>query len=85
MQAGAQVPPYYDSLVAKVIVHGADRSQAIVRMQQALSLCEIGGVTTNLPMHSELMQQEEFAAGGYNTAYFPRFLELSKRAGECNG
>jgi acetyl-CoA carboxylase biotin carboxylase subunit len=85
MQAGAQVPPYYDSLVAKLIVHGADRSEAIARMRHALGMCEIGGVVTNLPMHAELMEQKEFAAGGVTTAYFPRFLEQKLVAGGFNG
>jgi acetyl-CoA carboxylase biotin carboxylase subunit len=85
MQAGAQVPPYYDSLVAKLIVHGADRAAAITRMRQALDRCEIGGVVTNLPMHAELMEQDAFAVGGVTTAYFPRFLEQKFAAGGSNG
>ncbi len=85
MQAGARVPPYYDSLVAKLIVHGPDRSAAVTKMQQALSRCEIGGITTNLAMHAELMEQEEFAAGGFTTAYFPRFLDQKIAAGGFNG
>ena len=85
MQAGAQVPPYYDSLVAKLIVHGSDRSAAIERMRGALSRCELGGLVTNLPMHAELMAQEEFAAGGFTTAYFPRFLDRKIAAGGFNG
>ena len=75
MQTGARVPPFYDSLLAKLIVHGADRAQALDRLRQALAHCELAGVSTNLPMHIELMQQEEFARGGVNTAYFPWFLE----------
>jgi acetyl-CoA carboxylase biotin carboxylase subunit len=85
MQAGAKVPPYYDSLVAKLIVHGADRSAAVERMRGALSRCEIGGITTNLAMHAELMEQPEFAAGGFTTAYFPRFLEQKIAAGGFSG
>lgn len=75
MQTGARVPPFYDSLLAKLIVHGADRAQALARLRQALERCEVVGVKTNLPMHVELMQQSEFARGGVNTAYFPWFLE----------
>ena len=85
LQAGAQVPPYYDSLVAKLIVRGSDRADAVARMRQALARCVIGGVVTNLPMHAELMQQEEFGAGGFTTAYFPRFLEEKMVAGVSNG
>ncbi len=75
MQTGARVPPFYDSLLAKLIAHGIDRTQALERMRQALEHCEVVGVKTNLPMHVELMQQPEFARGGVNTAYFPWFLE----------
>lgn len=75
IQSGARVPPFYDSLLAKLIVHGADRAQALERLRHALARCVIAGVSTNLPMHVELMQQEEFARGGVNTAYFPWFLE----------
>lgn len=75
MQTGARVPPFYDSLLAKLIVHGTDRTQALERMRQALERCAVVGVKTNLPMHVELMQQPEFARGGVNTAYFPWFLE----------
>ena len=85
MQAGAKVPPYYDSLVAKLIVHGGDRTAAVERMRQALSRCEINGITTNLAMHAELMEQAEFAAGGFTTAYFPRFLEQKIAAGGFSG
>ncbi len=85
MQAGAKVPPYYDSLVAKLIVHGGDRTAAVERMRQALSRCEINGITTNLAMHAELMEQAEFAAGGFTTAYFPRFLEQKIASGGFSG
>ncbi len=75
MQAGAKVSPYYDSLLAKLIVHGVDRAQALSRMRAALSRFEVEGITTNLAMHRELMQQEEFAQGGVDTGYLPRFLQ----------
>jgi acetyl-CoA carboxylase biotin carboxylase subunit len=75
VQAGAGVPPFYDSLLAKLIVRGADRAQALERLRRALAHCEIAGVTTNLPMHVELSNDDTFARGGVTTAYFPRFLE----------
>jgi acetyl-CoA carboxylase biotin carboxylase subunit len=85
MQEGAQIPPFYDSMIAKMIVHGEDRSAVIENMSRALSRCEIGGVTTNLPMHLELMNQSDFMAGGVTTAYFPGFLEKKREAGGFNG
>jgi acetyl-CoA carboxylase biotin carboxylase subunit len=59
-------------------VHGADRAAALARLRGALNRCEIGGVTTNLPMHAELAAHPEFAAGGVDTAWFPRFLDQAR-------
>jgi acetyl-CoA carboxylase biotin carboxylase subunit len=72
IQPGATVPPHYDSLLAKVIAHGADREQALVRLRGALDRCEIGGVTTNLGMHRALLADAEFAGGGVDTGYLAR-------------
>jgi acetyl-CoA carboxylase biotin carboxylase subunit len=74
MQPGAMVPPFYDSLLAKLIVHGADRGEAVQRLEGALARCRIEGVTTNLAMHQALCADPEFAAAGMDTGYFPRFL-----------
>jgi acetyl-CoA carboxylase biotin carboxylase subunit len=81
VQAGARIPPHYDSLLAKLIVHDADRAAALARLRAALARCEIHGVTTNLPMHAALTRQAEFAAGGVDTAWFPRFLERERGRG----
>jgi acetyl-CoA carboxylase biotin carboxylase subunit len=81
MQAGAPVPPYYDSLLAKVIVHGSDRAEALARLSAALQRCEIAGVLTTLPMHIALTQQPEFAHGGMTTGYFQTFLDHQLAAG----
>ncbi len=75
IQAGAMVPPYYDSLLAKLIAHGADRADAIERMRRALSNFEIMGVATNVSMQAELICNEEFVRGGVNTAFLERFLK----------
>jgi acetyl-CoA carboxylase biotin carboxylase subunit len=75
MQSGAKVPPYYDSLLAKVIGHGTDRTQALCTMRAALARFEVDGVTTNVPLHRELMKQEEFIRGGVDTGYLPLFLQ----------
>jgi acetyl-CoA carboxylase, biotin carboxylase subunit len=75
IQAGATVPPYYDSLLGKLIVHGADRPEAIHKMRRALSNFEITGVATNLPMHDGLMRNDEYALGGVDTAFLHRFLQ----------
>jgi acetyl-CoA carboxylase biotin carboxylase subunit len=69
VQAGAAVPPHYDSLLAKLIVHGPDRPAALARLQGALRRCQIAGVATNLAMHARLVRHPEFVAGGVGTAF----------------
>ena len=69
--AGYTVPPYYDSLLAKVIVHGRDRSEALVRMGQALDSFILEGVTTTIPFLSRLIHHPDFVSGRVDT----RFLE----------
>jgi len=71
---GYAIPPYYDSLLAKLIVHGHDRADALSRLRRALDRCRITGVATNLAIHAELVADGEFARGGVDTAWFPRFL-----------
>jgi acetyl-CoA carboxylase biotin carboxylase subunit len=69
VQAGAAVPPHYDSLLAKLIVHGPDRPAAVARLQGALRRCQIAGVATNLAMHARLVRHPKFLAGGVGTAF----------------
>jgi acetyl-CoA carboxylase biotin carboxylase subunit len=75
VQAGSAVPPWYDSLLAKLIVSGRDRADAVARLRRALARCEITGVTTNIPMHAQLTAQAEFDTGGADTGYLARFLD----------
>jgi acetyl-CoA carboxylase biotin carboxylase subunit len=75
MQSGAAVPPYYDSLLAKLIVHSETRATAIAKTNSALNRFQIAGVTTNLGMHSLVMRDQAFAQGGVDTGYLPRFLQ----------
>jgi len=75
IQAGADVPPFYDSLLAKIIVHGESRGQALERARDAMALCEFTGVKTNREMHRILLDDREFAGGGVDTAFFGRFLD----------
>jgi acetyl-CoA carboxylase biotin carboxylase subunit len=72
------VPPYYDSLLAKLIVHGVDRTDALARARAALDLLRIDGVPTTVPMHQALLADPEFAAGGVDTAFFERFLAIRR-------
>ena len=86
LQAGATVPPYYDSLLAKVIAHGADRDGALAALRGALDRCAIDGVTTNLDLHRALLADAEFAAGGVDTGYLARWLAgAATEAGAADG
>jgi acetyl-CoA carboxylase biotin carboxylase subunit len=75
IQAGAVIPPYYDSLMAKLIAHGRDRNEALSRLTDALLRSAIDGVDSTLPLHVELTQQAAFRAGGMTTGYFQKFLD----------
>jgi acetyl-CoA carboxylase biotin carboxylase subunit len=74
--AGYTVPPYYDSLLAKVIVHGNDREEALARMGQALDSFIIEGVTTTIPFLARIIRHPEFAAGRVDTKFLERHPEL---------
>ena len=82
IETGAAVPPFYDSLLAKIIVHGKDRNSAVTGMSNALANCKIEGVATNLAMHAMIMNDEEFRKGGVDTRYFPRFLQTMEHPEE---
>jgi len=68
------VPPYYDSLIAKLIVHGADREEAMARMRRALGQFVVRGIETSVPLHEEIFADEEFQAGQFDTGFMERFL-----------
>lgn len=74
--SGYKVPPYYDSMIGKVIAHGADRDTAIARMRSALAEFVIEGIKTNLPLHQEIFQHAAFQAGGTDIHYLEKRLGL---------
>jgi acetyl-CoA carboxylase, biotin carboxylase subunit len=74
VQAGVAVPPYYDSLLAKVIAHGADRGEALGTLLDALERCVVEGVMTNLEMQRAVIASPGFAGGGVDTEYLGRWL-----------
>jgi acetyl-CoA carboxylase biotin carboxylase subunit len=76
--AGYTVPPYYDSLLAKVIVHGNTREEALARMRQALDSFIIEGVTTTIPFLGRVMRHADFIAGKVDTKYLEREPQLLK-------
>jgi acetyl-CoA carboxylase biotin carboxylase subunit len=73
VQAGTVVPPFYDSLLAKLVVHGDARQDAVAGLRRALARCRVGGVTTDLPLHAMLVRQPEFVAGAVDTASLTRW------------
>lgn len=71
---GYSIPPFYDSMIAKLIVHGKTREEAIARMKRALKEFVITGVETTIPFHLALLEHEQFISGDFNT----KFLEVNK-------
>jgi acetyl-CoA carboxylase biotin carboxylase subunit len=74
IQAGSAVPPQYDSLLAKLVVSGADRAQAVARLRGALARCRITGVATTLPILSRVVDDAGWVAGGVDAAWLERGL-----------
>ena len=74
MYAEAVVPPYYDSLIAKLIVRGTDRAEAVARMSRALDMFVVEGIHTSIPLHRRIMKNAEFMAGQIDTKFMERFL-----------
>ena len=72
--AGARVPPFYDSLLGKIIVHGPDRATALARLRRAIAATRIEGVATNLAFHAAVLDHPEFAHGGVDTGFLARTL-----------
>jgi acetyl-CoA carboxylase biotin carboxylase subunit len=72
------VPPYYDSLIAKLICHGKDREEAMNKMQRALSQFVVMGIHTTIPLHQKIFADEEFRSGRFDTKFMERFLDRQK-------
>jgi len=78
--AGYRVPPYYDSMIAKLIVHGHTRADALERMRLALAETRVEGIDTNVPLHRALVQDDGFAAGGVDIHHLERWLQRRSAA-----
>jgi acetyl-CoA carboxylase biotin carboxylase subunit len=72
--SGSYIPPFYDSLLAKIIARGPDRSSALKRLRKAIASTRVEGVTTNLAFHAEVLADPEFERGGVETSFLARFL-----------
>jgi acetyl-CoA carboxylase biotin carboxylase subunit len=67
------IPPYYDSLIAKLVTYGRDRTEAIRRMQRALGMFIVEGIHTSIPLHQKIMADPDFQAGNFDTNFIKRF------------
>ena len=74
--SGYRVPPYYDSMIGKLIAHGGDRESAVARMKNALTEIVIEGIKTNVPLHQEIFQHAAFQRGGTDIHYLEKRLGL---------
>ncbi|MGE5110476.1 MAG: acetyl-CoA carboxylase biotin carboxylase subunit [Acidobacteriaceae bacterium] len=74
LYAEGVVPPYYDSLIAKLVARGKDRDEAISRMQRALEMFIVEGIHTTIPLHRRIMRDTDFRAGKFDTKFMERFL-----------
>ncbi len=72
--AECQVPPYYDSLIAKLVVHASNRDEAIRRMARALEMFIVEGISTSIPVHEKIMADPDFRAGKFDTRFIARFV-----------
>jgi len=68
------ISPYYDSMIAKIIVHGRDRKEAIARMRRVLEMAVVEGIKTTIPLHLRILNDPEFISGALSTSYMERFL-----------
>ncbi|MRI32149.1 acetyl-CoA carboxylase biotin carboxylase subunit [Endozoicomonas sp. OPT23] len=77
LYSGYSIPPFYDSLIAKIIAYGPDRETALIRMKNALDEAVVDGIRTNIPLHQELVKDPYFKEGGVNIHYLEKKLEES--------
>jgi acetyl-CoA carboxylase biotin carboxylase subunit len=80
IHAGYKVSPYYDSLIAKLIVHAPTRAEAMARMREALAGTEVEGISTNIPFLRALFEDGAFAQGETDIHYLEQWLKLRRAA-----
>lgn len=82
---GYTIPPYYDSMIAKLIVHAPTRSQAIMKMRWALAEFIVDGIDSNIDFQLRLIKNKDFEAGTYDNTFLEKFLADSKNGEKENG
>ena len=83
VHAECTVSPYYDSLIAKIIVHGRDRTEAIARMRRTLEMTVIEGIKTSIPLQLKIIAEPDFVAGRLSTSFMERFMPEEKEKREA--
>jgi acetyl-CoA carboxylase biotin carboxylase subunit len=78
LYAGAMIPPFYDSMVAKLIVHAPTRDEAILKMLRALDEFTVSGIKTTIPFHQQVMAHEQFRIGTFDTKFVEKEMSLAK-------
>ncbi len=78
--AEGMIPPYYDSLIAKLIVRGKDRNEALSRMSRALGMFIVEGIHTTIPLHRRILADPDFRAGNFDTSFIEKFLAKKEAA-----
>ena len=79
MYAGYRIPPHYDSLIGKLIVHGMDRNECLMRLSRALDEMVVSGVETTLPLHRRLVHNDDITKGNYDIHWLEKFLASEKQ------
>jgi acetyl-CoA carboxylase biotin carboxylase subunit len=74
---GYSIPPYYDSLIGKLIVHGRDRPEALARLNRALGELIVDGIDTTIPLFHALLQEPDVLSGEYNIHWLEHWLETN--------
>ena len=72
---GYSIPPYYDSLIGKLIVHGRDRAEALARLDRALGELIVDGIDTTVPLFTALLQEPDIRSGNYSIHWLERWLD----------
>ncbi len=78
LYSGYVVPPYYDSLISKLIVHGATRNECLMRLRRALEEYVIDGISTTIPLHQKLVENSDFVNGSYNIHWLEEFISAAQ-------
>ena len=74
LYAGYEIPPHYDSLVAKLVVHGSNRNECLMRLRRSLAEFVIGGIQTTIPLHAKIIENQDFINGDYDIHWLERFV-----------